>query len=136
TCLTSALEVRTRAAMPLEWALTQHQLGVTLLHGAQAGEAAPVKQAIACLKAALVVRTRDRHPVLWARTMGSLGEALAWMAQGAPDKYLAKAIEAHRQALAVLDNTEHAEECKPIAARLESLLQASADAPVPGIRDD
>ncbi len=136
TCLTSALEVRTRAAMPLEWGLTQHQLGVTLLHGAQKGDAAPVKQAIACLKAALVVRTRDRQPVLWARTMAALGEALAWMATGAPDKFLSKAIEAHRQALAVLTEQTHPVEYQPIAGRLESLLQASADAPVPGLRDD
>ena len=121
--------------MPLEWALTQHQLGVTLLHGAQQGDAAPVKQSISCLKAALVVRTKERHAVLWARTMAALGEALGWMARGAPDKFLSKAIDAHRQALDVLGQS-HPDECASIKARLDVLTQASADAPVPGLRDD
>ena len=94
-----ALEERTRARVPLDWAATQNNLGAALLtlgerenstaHLEQAAEAyhatAHLEQAVEAYRAALEERTRARAleertrgrvPLDWAATQDNLGSAL------------------------------------------------------------
>jgi len=58
-CFDRALTVRTQGAVPLEWAETQYNIGVTHHggHGVGATEPADIYAAIACFRQALEVRT-------------------------------------------------------------------------------
>ncbi|MEM9474779.1 MAG: hypothetical protein AAGA71_05770 [Pseudomonadota bacterium] len=75
----AALRVRTEDAHPVQWAMTQNNLGNALSNQGTrtAGEdgAALLAKAVDAYRAALRVRTEDAHPVQWARTQENLALA-------------------------------------------------------------
>lgn len=75
----AALTVRTKEALPQDWATTQNNLGTVLAdQGARTrGEEGKrlFKQAIESYQLALQVRTKDALPVQWEQTMNNLKEA-------------------------------------------------------------
>ena len=78
------LEVRTRRAYPVDWAATQHALGIALARQAER-TAAPAGEelfgeAAAAYRAALEVYRRAEHPEDWAKTQSNLGLALVVLA--------------------------------------------------------
>jgi tetratricopeptide (TPR) repeat protein len=92
------LTVRTREAMPYEWAITQEALGECLsalaeLEPGRGYEA----QAVAAEKSALEVLTLQADPAAWARARAALGIALSSLGRedNAPEK-LQEAISALR----------------------------------------
>ena len=73
----AALEERTRARVPLDWATTQHNLGTALLVlGQRESGTARLEEAVAAYRAALQERTRARVPHDWATTQYDLGLVL------------------------------------------------------------
>jgi tetratricopeptide (TPR) repeat protein len=71
------LQQRPRDRVPLEWAMTQNNLGNTLKQlGERESGTARLKEAVAAYRAALEERTRDRVPLDWAMTQNNLGNAL------------------------------------------------------------
>ena len=73
----AALEVYTRAAHPVRWAITQNNLGNALADQGALTEgpagAALLAGAAAAYRAALEVHTRAARPVDWAMTQENLG---------------------------------------------------------------
>ena len=62
---------------PLQWALTQMNLGNALARlGEREAGTARLQEAVAAYRAALQERTRERVPLDWARTQIDLGTAL------------------------------------------------------------
>jgi hypothetical protein len=96
-----ALGLAPRAAMPLDWAATQNNLGN--VHSALArmlGLPEDMAGAVAAYRAALEERPREQVPLAWARTQNNLGLALfdlARMSGRAED--MAGAVAAYRAAL-------------------------------------
>ena len=73
----AALEELTRDRVPLDWAMTQNNLGVALSTlGARESGTARLEEAVAACRAALEEYTRDRVPLNWATTQNNLGIAL------------------------------------------------------------
>jgi tetratricopeptide (TPR) repeat protein len=105
----AALEVRTRDALPRDWATSQNNLGAALwaLGERRTGAegARSLDAAVAAYRAALEVRTPDALPQAWAMTQNNLGNALTSLgrrqagAKGA--RSLDAAIAAFRAALEV-----------------------------------
>jgi tetratricopeptide (TPR) repeat protein len=105
----NALEVRTKADLPQDWAWTQSNLGSALDdEGDRASgdlAVALLEQAVQAYRSALEVRTRADLPQEWAMTQNNLGNAL--MDEGertSGDKaaaLLAQAVEAFQNALQV-----------------------------------
>ena len=60
--------------MPLDWAMTQKNLGNALeTLGERESGTARLEEAVAAYRAALEERTRDRVPLEWAQTQNNLG---------------------------------------------------------------
>jgi len=77
TAFRAALEVRTRKAMPADWAAIQNNLGAALQTlGEREGNSTRLKEAVAACRASLEVRTRQAMPADWAATQNNLGTAL------------------------------------------------------------
>jgi tetratricopeptide (TPR) repeat protein len=82
-CYQQALQVRTRSALPQDWALTQNNLGTAYQNrilGDSPEErlrqrAENLELAIDCFQQALQVRTQQALPRDWANTQNNLGEA-------------------------------------------------------------
>jgi tetratricopeptide (TPR) repeat protein len=73
----AALEELTRDRVPLDWAVTQNNLGNALWTlGARESGTARLEEAVAAYRAALQEWTRDRVPLQWAATQNNLGIAL------------------------------------------------------------
>jgi tetratricopeptide (TPR) repeat protein len=73
----AALEERTRERVPLQWAMTQMNLGTVLeTLGERESGTARLEEAVATYHAALEERTRERVPLDWAMTQMNLGNAL------------------------------------------------------------
>ncbi|HKO08855.1 MAG TPA: tetratricopeptide repeat protein, partial [Alphaproteobacteria bacterium] len=73
----AALEVRTRERVPLQWAMTQNNLGTALRTlGEREERTALLEEAVAAYRAALEVYTRERMPLQWGETQNNLGAAL------------------------------------------------------------
>jgi tetratricopeptide (TPR) repeat protein len=73
----AALEERTRERVPLDWVVTQMNLGTALLRlGERESGAARLEEAVSAYRAALEEWTRDRVPLDWAATQMNLGSAL------------------------------------------------------------
>ena len=63
----AALEEWTRDRVPLDWAMTQNNLGTALRTlGERESGTARLEAAVAAYEAALEERTRDRVPLDWA----------------------------------------------------------------------
>jgi hypothetical protein len=73
----AALTEWTRERVPLQWAMTQNNLGnaLTSLGGRESGTAR-LEEAVEAYRAALTERTRERVPLDWAMTQNNLGAAL------------------------------------------------------------
>jgi hypothetical protein len=78
----AALEEWTRDRVPLNWAITQNDLGNALeTLGERESGTARLEEAVAAYRAALEERTRDRVPVDWAETQMNLGNVMAVFAE-------------------------------------------------------
>jgi tetratricopeptide (TPR) repeat protein len=105
----SALEVRTKADLPQDWATTQNNLGGALQElGTRSGGEEGRKllgEAVAAYRSALEVRTKADLPQDWAANQNNLGNALCDLGtrSGGEEcgKLLGEAVAAYRSALEV-----------------------------------
>jgi tetratricopeptide (TPR) repeat protein len=99
----AALEEWTREGVPLQWAMTQNNLGNALcaLGERESGSGtARFEEAVAAYRAALEEWTRERVPVYWAGTQSNLGAALCTIGQRESGTgKLKEAVAAYRAAL-------------------------------------
>ena len=73
----AALEEWTRDRVPLDWAMTQNNLGNALSTlGERESGTARLEEAVSAYREALEERTRERVPLEWATTQNNLGNAL------------------------------------------------------------
>ena len=87
--------------MPLDWAMTQNNLGNALeTLGERESGTARLEEAVAAYRAALEERTRERVPLDWAMTQNNLGNALGTLgARESGTARLEEAVAAYRAAL-------------------------------------
>jgi len=113
----------TRDRVPLQWAMTQMNLGNALQAlGLRESGTARLEQAVAAYAAALQEWTRERVPLDWANALGGQGGALAALAERTRDPALARqALEQLRLAEAVLREGGHA----PWAASFAAAIPAA-----------
>jgi hypothetical protein len=76
----AALTVFARGAHPVDWAMTQNNLGTAWLRLRSGDRAENLRRAIAAYEAALSVRTRDDYPVDWAMTQHNLAILKGYLA--------------------------------------------------------
>ena len=108
-CYREALTVRTRDALPQDWAGTQNNLGVALMNLGErsSGEesAQYFQEAVICYREALEVRTREALPQDWATTQNNLGVALRNLGERSSGeesaRYFQEAVACYREALEV-----------------------------------
>jgi tetratricopeptide (TPR) repeat protein len=96
-----ALMLAPRERVPLDWAMTQNNLGNALsrLGGREAGTAR-LDEAVATFREALKEYTRERVPLHWARIQNNLGTALQTLGEReAGTARLDEAVAAYREAL-------------------------------------
>jgi tetratricopeptide (TPR) repeat protein len=98
------LSARSRESAPLDWAMTQNNLGNALCSlGQQEAGPARLTEAVAAYRAALQVYDPVKAPQEWAVTQNNLGLALEQLARREGDAArLEEAIGAYRAALARL----------------------------------
>ena len=96
-----ALSMTSREATPLDWALTQLNLGNALATLAQRqSDTVRLEEAVVAYRAALQERTRERAPLDWARTQNNLGTALSSLGgRDSGTARLEQAVVAYRAAL-------------------------------------
>jgi tetratricopeptide (TPR) repeat protein len=99
----AALSIRTRDALPFDWAKTQNGFGIALAAlGERQDDPTALQAAIAAYRAALTVRTREAFPRAWAITLNNLGNALRNLGERQGDAaMLEEAIAVLRDALFV-----------------------------------
>ena len=69
----AALEEYRREGVPLDWAMTQNNLGNALYTlGERESGTTRLEEAVAAYRAALEERTRERVPLQWAATQNNL----------------------------------------------------------------
>jgi len=92
---------QTRDRVPLNWAMTQNNLGIALSTlGERESGTARLEEALAAFRAALEERTRDRVPLDWAMTQNNLGNALQTLGEReSGTARLEEALAAFRAAL-------------------------------------
>jgi tetratricopeptide (TPR) repeat protein len=97
----SILALRPREHAPVDWAITQNNLGNALaILGTRESSTARLHEAVAAYREALKERTRDRAPLRWAMTQNNLGNALRTLgARESGTARLEEAVAAHREAL-------------------------------------
>jgi tetratricopeptide (TPR) repeat protein len=90
-----------RAQRPLDWAMTQNNLGLSLWRlGERESGTARLEEAVAAYHDALKEYTRERVPLDWAMTQNNLGNALAALgARESGTARLEEAVAAFRDAL-------------------------------------
>ncbi|MEH2150877.1 CHAT domain-containing protein, partial [Nostoc sp.] len=93
--------VRTRSAFPVDWAMTQNNLGAAYGDRILGERADNIELAIAAFSAALEVRTRSAFPVDWAMTQNNLGAAYGDRILGERAENIELAIAAYTAALQV-----------------------------------
>ena len=82
-----ALKEQTRERVPLDWAMTQNNLGTALWTlGERESGTARLDEAVAAYREALKEWTRERVPLQWAMTQNNLGIALL-SARGAGERH-------------------------------------------------
>lgn len=99
----AALQERTRERVPLDWAMTQTNLGSALRRlGERESGTVRLEEAVSVYRAALQERTRERVPLQWAMTQTNLGTALRTLGKRTNDgRALCEALRSHCQAWAV-----------------------------------
>ncbi|MBD2492442.1 CHAT domain-containing protein [Aulosira sp. FACHB-615] len=96
-----ALSVRTKEALPVDWAATQNNLANAYRERIKGDKAENIEKAIAAYTAALSVRTREALPVDWAMTQNNLGLAYIDRIRGNKAENIERAIQACTYALEV-----------------------------------
>jgi tetratricopeptide (TPR) repeat protein len=99
----AALEEWTRERAPLEWAMTQNNLGNALWTlGERESGTARLEEAVSAYRAALEEWTRERAPLDWAMTQNNLGSALEALGEReSGTARLEEAVVAYDGALAI-----------------------------------
>ncbi|WP_199245841.1 YbjN domain-containing protein [[Phormidium] sp. ETS-05] len=95
------LAARPRETAPLDWAMTQNNLGSAYSDLPTGDRAANLQQAIACYEAALTVRKPDTAPLDWAATQNNLGLAYSNLPTGDRAANLQQAIDCYKATLTV-----------------------------------
>jgi tetratricopeptide (TPR) repeat protein len=90
-----------RADFPLDWAMTQNDLGNALeAWGERETDTARLEEAVKAYRKALEEYTRERAPLAWAGTQNNLGSALRAIGErGTDTARLKQAVAAYREAL-------------------------------------
>ncbi|MBD2456892.1 CHAT domain-containing protein [Nostoc sp. FACHB-87] len=96
-----ALTVRTRKALPVEWAATQNNLANAYRERIKGDKAENIEKAIAAFTAALTVYTREALPIGWAGTQNNLALAYRERIKGDKVENIENAIAAFTAALTV-----------------------------------
>ena len=93
----------TREKVPLDWAMTQNNLGNALATlGGRESDPARLTEAVAAYREALKERTREKVPLQWAMTQNNLGTALGTLGEREADPArLEEAAGAYEAALLV-----------------------------------
>jgi tetratricopeptide (TPR) repeat protein len=96
-----ALALAPRPERPLDWAVTQNNLGNALfVLGERESGTARLEEAVAAYREALQERTRKRVPLYWAMTQNNLGLALSSLGElESGTARLEEAVAAYREAL-------------------------------------
>src|SRR5262249_33699850 len=123
-----ALEERTRERVPLDWAMTQNNLGRALATlGERESGTARLEQAVAAFRDALKEHIRERVPLRWADCTGNQGIALILLANRNADAAMAKIavaqVEAARDLMQVAGHAPLAAYYDRQLARARSLAQ-------------
>lgn len=110
----AALTERPRERVPLQWAMTQNNLGAALAslgerESRQEESIRRLAEAVTAYRAALTERTRERVPLDWAITQNNLGAALSALGERESGReqsirHLEAAAAAYRAALTELTN--------------------------------
>jgi CHAT domain-containing protein len=118
------LEVRTREAMPIEWATSMHNLAKAYSARIVGDKAQNIEDAITLYQQCLQVRTREATPVDWAGTTNNLANAYADRICGDRAQNIEKAIILYQQCLQVMTR-----DAMPIywAGTINNLALAYAD---------
>jgi hypothetical protein len=97
------LQELTRELVPLDWAMTQNNLGTALsTFGERESGTARLEQAVDAYRAALQERKRELVPLNWAATQINLGVALAALGErhgtvGAGGRWRAESLPRRRR---------------------------------------
>ena len=96
-----ALEERTRERVPLDWAMTQNNLGTVLQTiGERESHTETLQQAVEAYRLALEEYTRERVPLDWAMTQNNLGTVLQTIGEReSHTETLQQSVQAYRLAL-------------------------------------
>ena len=105
----TSLTISTREHAPMEWALVQNNLGITLFEVAMllVGEerAKTLYEAITCYDAAITVYSFEKTPAEWATTQSNKADALRYLADVVigvvKGKMLQKAITCYKSSLEI-----------------------------------
>lgn len=94
--------------VPLEWAMTQNNVGNALLRlGERESGTAKLVEAVTAYRKALTEYTRDRGPLDWALTKNNLGIALERLSEReSGTAKLEEAVAAYREALTVFQSAQ------------------------------
>jgi tetratricopeptide (TPR) repeat protein len=97
----AALREWTRERVPLQWAMTQNNLGNALARlGERESGTTRLEEAVAAYREALRERTHERVPLDWAITQNNLGNALKILGEReSGTARLEEAVAAYREAL-------------------------------------
>jgi tetratricopeptide (TPR) repeat protein len=119
----AALEIRTRHADPVAWAVMQNRLAAALCRLGQLEDGTErLKEAVGAFRGALDVYTRERDQTQWALIQTNLGNALLTLGERDRDgKRLEQAATAFREALSMPTPDENDKE-----RTNRSLLRAEA----------
>ena len=123
-----ALKELTRSAAPLDWAMTQNNLGVALgTLGERESDSVRLKEAVAAFQEALKERTHSAVPLKWATTQNNLGNALHTLGQRESDSArLKEAMAAYQAALEEFQAAKasyYIDKAERNLVRTEALLQ-------------
>ncbi|MGG6239684.1 CHAT domain-containing tetratricopeptide repeat protein [Nodosilinea sp. AN01ver1] len=96
-----ALQVRSRDALPIEWAGTMMHLANAYAARIRGDRAQNIEEAINIYQQVLQVNTRDAMPVAWAGSMNNLALAYRSRIRGDRAQNIEEAIVAYQQALQI-----------------------------------
>lgn len=91
----------TEQDFPIDWAATQHNLGIAYSELPTGDREENIKRAIECYEDALRVRTEQDFPLDWAATQYNLGVAYSELPISEQRENLQKAIQCFRNALRI-----------------------------------
>ncbi len=97
----AALEIRTRAAFPEDWAMTQNNLAAAYSDRIKGEKSENIEQAITAFQSALEIRTREAFPERWAQTQNNLAVAYCYRIKGEKADNIEQAIAFYQAALEI-----------------------------------